>query len=45
MRLYVRTLEDENPNWWQLATEDGDPAKVQSIMQAAAAAAAARWVE
>lgn len=33
MRLYVRTLEDENGNWWQLATDDGDPAKVQVFSQ------------
>jgi len=33
MRLYVRTLEDENANWWQLATDDGEPAKVQVLSQ------------
>lgn len=41
MRLYVRTLEEENANWWQLATDDGDQDKVQAIMEAASAAAAA----
>lgn len=40
MRLYVRTLEEDNPNWWALLTE-GKEEKALAISQSAAAAAAA----
>jgi hypothetical protein len=44
MRLYVRALEQDNPDWWALATAGGTPelaAKVAAEAAAAAAAAAA----
>ena len=40
MRLYVRTLEEDNPGWWHLLTE-GDDTKATQLAAAAAAAARA----
>lgn len=38
MRLYVRTLEEDNGDWWSLITE-GDDSKAASLAEAAGAAA------
>ena len=36
MRMYVSTLEEENPDWFSLLTDSGDPARVAEALEAAA---------
>ena len=33
MTLYVHTMEEENENWWQLSTNDGDPEDTQVTIE------------
>ena len=33
MTLYVHTMEEENENWWQLSTNDGDPEDTQVAIE------------
>ena len=36
MRMYVSTMEEENPDWFSLFTDGGDPARVAEALEAAA---------
>ena len=41
MRMYVSGIEDENPDWYDLVTNDGDEERVREVAEAAAEAVAA----
>ena len=45
MRMYVSTMEEENPDWFSLFTDGGDPARVAEALEAAAEAVAAAGAE
>ncbi len=45
MRMYVSTMEEENPDWFSLFTDGGDPARVAETLEAAAEAVAAAGAE
>ena len=45
MRMYVSTMEEENPDWFSLFTDGGDPARVAEVLEAAAEAVAAVGAE
>ena len=45
MRMYVSTMEEENPDWFSLFTDGGDPARVAEVLEAAAEAVAAAGAE
>ena len=45
MRMYVSTMEEENPDWFSLLTDGGDPARVAEALAAAAEAVAAAGAE
>ena len=45
MRMYVSTMEEENPDWFSLLTDGGDPARVAEALEAAAEAVAAAGAE
>ena len=34
MRMYVSTMEEENPDWFSLFTDGGDPARVAEVLEA-----------
>ena len=38
MRMYVSGIEDENPDWYDLVTNDGDEERVREVAEAAAEA-------
>jgi acyl-CoA-binding protein len=41
MRMYVSTMEEENPDWFDLVTDGGDPDRVAEVLEHAADAVAA----
>jgi hypothetical protein len=45
MELYVATMEEENPDWWELVTNNGEPDKVAEVQAAAAEAVATAGIE
>ena len=45
MELYVATMEEENPDWWDLVTDNGDPEAVAEVKAAAAEAVTAAGLE
>ena len=45
MRMYVSGIEDENPDWYDLVTNDGDEERVAEVAEAAAEAVAAAGMD
>ena len=45
MRMYVSGIEDENPDWYDLVTNDGDEERVREVAEAAAEAVAAAGMD
>ena len=41
MKMYVSTMEEENPDWYDLVTDGGDPERVAEVLEMAADAVAA----
>ena len=44
MKMYVSTMEEENPDWYDLVTDGGDPERVAEVLEMAADAVAAAGV-
>lgn len=45
MRMYVSGIEDENPDWYDLVTNDGDEERVREVAEGAAEAVAAAGMD
>ena len=44
MKMYVSTMEEENPDWYDLVTDGGDPERVAEVLEMAADAVAAAGI-